>query len=189
MIQKKTNLDVLNQAGLIEEALASLGYSSERIEFSLNIQNLMNDIREKDPDIVFNLVETVNNTGRLSFIAPAALESWGLLNSRGSGTEAIFTTTDKLICKTILRSNQIGTPDWARTLTDLKPDKIYLTKPIAEDGSVGIDDNILLTGNQIKVIPKEKFAEEYVDGREFNISVIGGKAGFDGFASRGDVFQ
>lgn len=173
---KEDEMDVLNQAELIEKALSLLGYSSERMEFSLNILDLMNKIKAKHPDIVFNLVETVNNTGRLSFIAPAMLESIGLIFT-GSGTEAIFTTTDKVICKTILRSNKIETPDWAKDLFDLNPEKIYLTKPIAEDGSVGIDENLLLRGNQIKAIPKKSFAEAYIHGREFNISVIGGKAG------------
>src|ERR1035437_1193962 len=94
-------LDVLNQAELIEKALAKLGYSSERMEFNLNLQDLMHKIREKCPDIIFNLVETVNDTGRLSFIAPAMLESSGF-KFTGSGTESIFSTTDKVICKTIL---------------------------------------------------------------------------------------
>jgi D-alanine-D-alanine ligase len=173
---KEDELDVLNQAELIEKALTFLGYTYERMAFSLNIQDLMNNINEKQPDIVFNLVETVNNTGRLSFIAPAALESMGIKFS-GSGTEAIFTTTDKVICKTLLRTNRIETPDWAKVTSEIKPDKIYLTKPIAEDGSVGIEDNVLLPGNEIRTIPKGSFAEEYIHGREFNISVIGGKEG------------
>lgn len=173
---KEDELDVLNQAQLIEKALTSLGYTSERIEFSLNLEYLLNKIREKNPSVIFNLVETVNNTGRLSFIAPAVLESSGITFT-GSGTEAIFTTTDKVICKTILRSNRIDTPDWAKNSDEINPDKIYITKPIAEDGSVGIEDDILLEGNRINSIPQGSFAEEYIHGREFNISVIGGKAG------------
>ena len=173
---KEDELDVLNQAELIEKALSSLWYTSERMEFSMNIGNLVNNIRNKDPEIVFNLVETVNGTGRLSFIAPAMLESSGF-KFTGSGTEAIFTTTDKVICKTILRGNHIETPDWAKNLNDIDPEKMYITKPIAEDGSVGIEDDILLQGNRVKTILKDSFAEEYIHGREFNISVIGGKAG------------
>jgi D-alanine-D-alanine ligase len=173
---KEDELDVLNQAELIEKALSQIGYTSERMEFSLNLQDLRNKFRQQKPDIVFNLVETVNNTGQLSFIAPAMLESLGV-KFTGSGTEAIFTTTNKIICKTILSGNKIETPDWAKDLSELKPEKLYLTKPIAEDGSVGINDNDLFHGNQIRAIPKESFAEEYIHGREFNISVISGKAG------------
>jgi len=173
---KEDELDVLNQAELVEKALAMLGYSSERMEFSLDIQTQMNKIKDKKPEIVFNLVETVNNTGRLSFFAPAMLELAGV-KFTGSGTDAIYTTTDKIVCKTILRSASIETPGWAKVLSEIDPEKVYLTKPIAEDGSVGIEDNTLLQGNQIKAIPEECFAEEYIHGREFNISVIGGASG------------
>ena len=173
---KEDELDVLNQAELIERALCILGYSAERMEFDLNLQDLVDKIRQKNPFIVFNLVETVSDTGRLSFIAPAILESSNF-KFTGSGTEAIFTTTDKVICKTILRSNLIETPDWAKNSDEINPGKIYITKPIAEDGSVGIEDNILLPGNQIRSIPENYFAEEYIHGREFNISVLGGRGG------------
>lgn len=172
---KEDELDVLNQASLIENALIELGYSSERMEFSLNLQNLSKKIKEKNPQIVFNLVETVNGKGKLSFMAPAMLESSEFIFT-GSGTEAIFTTTDKVICKTILQNNQIKTPEWAKDLTDIDKGKVYLTKPIAEDGSVGIEDNVLLLGSQVKSIPKNCFAEEYIHGREFNISLIGGSS-------------
>lgn len=173
---KEDELDVLNQASLIENGLIELGYSSERMEFSLNLQNLSKKIKEKNPQIVFNLVETVNGKGKLSFMAPAMLESSEIIFT-GSGTEAIFTTTDKVICKTILQNNQIKTPEWAKDLTDIDKGKIYLTKPIAEDGSVGIEDNVLLLGSQVGSIPKDCFAEEYIHGREYNISLIGGSSG------------
>jgi D-alanine-D-alanine ligase len=173
---KEDELDVLNQAELAEKALTELGYTSERMEFSLNMDDLASKIEHKNPTVIFNLVETVNSLGRLSFMAPAMLESLGV-KFTGSGTEAIFTTTDKVLCKTILRFNRIKSPDWAVNLNEINPDKIYITKPIAEDGSVGIDDNMLLQGNEVITIPKESFVEEYIDGREFNISVIGGKSG------------
>ena len=168
---KEDERDVLDQAELIEQSLSQIGYSSERMDFHLNIPDLINRINSKNPSVIFNLVETVNNQGKLSFIAPAVLESFGLKHT-GSGTSAIYMTTDKIICKTILRNNGINTPDWAIKSEETDSKKTYLLKPVAEDGSVGIDDNILLKGDQLKNIPDDFFAEEYIDGREFNISVI-----------------
>jgi D-alanine-D-alanine ligase len=173
---KEDELDVLNQAELIENALIELGYSSERMDFDLNIRDLIYKLKIRDPAVVFNLVETVNNEGRLSFMALAILETYGF-KFTGSGTKAIFTTTDKIICKNILRNNQIETPGWAKTLNEIVPDKVYLTKPVSEDGSVGIEDHIVSKGNLIKAISKDSFAEEYIHGREFNISVLGGRSG------------
>src|SRR5665648_1263434 len=46
---------------------------------------------------------------------------------------------------------------------------------VAVDYQCGIDDALVVHGNEIKEIPKGYFAEEYIHGREFNISIIGGK--------------
>ena len=153
---KEDELDVLDQANLVENELPALGYDFSRIEFSLELQHFINEVKSKDPSIIFNLVETVNNQGKLSFIAPAVLDSLGYRYS-GSKTETIYTTTDKLLCKIILRNNNISTPDWAKNLSEIKLSKTYLLKPIAEDGSVGIEDDILLKGDQIREIPKHFF--------------------------------
>jgi D-alanine-D-alanine ligase len=91
----------------------------------------------------------------------------------GSGSESIFLTTYKVLCKKILRSNHLSTPSWAEKLDEINPSKTYLLKPVSEDGSVGIDDNTLIKGSAIKAIPVGFFAEEYIDGREFNVSIIG----------------
>ena len=170
---KEDELDVLNQAELIESTLKILGYSSQRIAFDLNSSILADTVANNKVSVVFNLVETINESGRLSFVAPALLELFRVPFT-GSGTEAIFTTTDKIICKTILSFNKIKTPHWAKNLADIDPEKYYITKPISEDGSVGIDDTLIVQGKAITNIPNGFFSEEYIHGREFNISVIGG---------------
>ena len=174
---KEDELDVLNQAVLIETALGQLGYSSQRIAFDLKNDNLANLIEDGDVSVVFNLVETINGSGRFSFIVPAILD---LLHApfTGSGAEAIYMTTDKILCKTILAFNKIETPSWAKSLSEVDPEIYYIIKPISEDGSLGIDDTLIIRGKEIKLIPEGYFAEEYINGREFNISIIGGKKGF-----------
>jgi len=171
---KEDELDVLNQALLIETALAELGYNSERVIFDLNTNNLADLIKNRNIAVVFNLVETINESGRLSFVAPGLLELFKVPFT-GSGAEAIFMTTEKIVCKTILSVNKMNTPSWAKYSSEVDPDKYYIVKPISEDGSVGIDDALILKGNEIKEIPEGYFAEEYIHGREFNISIIGGK--------------
>ena len=171
---KEDELDVLEQAELIENVLAEMGIHSQRAAFDLNNNTLQAKIQEQAVDMVFNLVETVNDSGKFSFVAPALLELYGIPFS-GSGAETIMLTTDKVLCKTLLRFHQIDTPDWSKGIEGLDPDKYYIVKPIAEDGSVGIDDAIIILGQKIEEIPNGFFAEEYIHGREFNISVIGGK--------------
>ena len=171
---KEDELDVLNQAIFIETALEKLGYSHERAVFDLNTSDLIATIKKSRASVVFNLVETINESGRLSFTAPALLELFNVPFS-GSDAAAIFTTTDKIVCKTILSFNKIDTPFWAKYLAEVDPERYYIVKPISEDGSVGIDDALVVRGNELTEIPKGYFAEEYIHGREFNISIIGGK--------------
>ena len=168
--------DVLDQAHLVKEALKELGYHSQRMEFNLNIPWLINGIRKIDPAFIFNLVETVDGRGKLSFMAPAILESRDIRFS-GSGSTAMFLTTDKVTTKKILRSEHIATPDWATTSEAIEPEKEYILKPISEDGSVGITDELIYMGNRIEHIPEDWFAEEFIQGREFNVSVLAGARG------------
>ena len=65
-----------------------------------------------------------------------------------------------------------------RFISDIDPEKYYIIKPISEDGSVGIDDALVVQGKGIIEIPNGYFAEQYIHGREFNISVIGGENDF-----------
>jgi D-alanine-D-alanine ligase len=169
-------LDVLSQAAFIEGALDKLDYSSKRIAFNLNSSCLLNIIEKENISVVFNLVETINESGRFSFVAPAILDLFKVPFT-GSGAEAIYLTTNKIVCKTLLIYNKIGTPLWAKNLAEVNPEIFYIIKPIAEDGSVGIDDSLIVRGDKITGIPEGSFAEEYIHGREFNISIIGGKEG------------
>ena len=173
---KEDELDVLNQAVLVETALAELGYNTERVIFDLNTNNLSDLLKNRNIALVFNLVETINESGRLSFVAPGMLELFKVPFT-GSGAEAIFMTTEKIVCKTILSVNKMNTPSWAKYISEIDPEKYYIVKPISEDGSVGIDDALILQGHEIKEIPEGYFAEEYIHGREFNISIIGAKEG------------
>jgi len=174
---KEDEMDVLNQAVMIETALLHLGFTSQRLAFSLKNNFLSDLIDLGNVSVVFNLVETINQSGRLSFVAPAILELLKVPFT-GSGAEAIYMTTDKVICKTVLSYNKIKTPLWATNIKDIDPEIFYIVKPISEDGSAGIDDAQVTRGNNIREIPKGYFAEEYIHGREFNISIIGGDKEF-----------
>jgi D-alanine-D-alanine ligase len=65
----------------------------------------------------------------------------------------------------------------------LKPGRRYIVKPIWEDGSLGITGDSVFEckpGLEEKFIGKDDahwFIEDFIDGREFNISVLAGKDG------------
>ncbi|PKP31982.1 MAG: D-alanine--D-alanine ligase [Bacteroidetes bacterium HGW-Bacteroidetes-16] len=178
-------LDVLEQACLVEETLEQLGIESERVLMDFNIQAAVAQITGLSPDFVVNLVEGVAQDARLIHWAPALLEHLKIPFT-GCGSESMYITSNKTLTKKLLLANGIPTPE---LVTDIQsgrfnPNKKYIAKPVWEDASVGISDANVLDGELAKINAflsenqnRTWFFEEFIKGREFNISVLGGKNG------------
>jgi len=178
-------LDVLTQVNLVAETLKELGYVTSEVQFSFQIEEAIEKIKAVDPAFVFNLVESINNKGELCYVGPAILNYLQIPYS-GVRLEGMFITTNKLLTKQILKSNGIPTSPWIEMneLDKIDPSVRYILKPKWEDGSLGLDYENVFYGNDTAYIEKLRnvdrnkfFIEQYIDGREFNISVIGGNHG------------
>jgi D-alanine-D-alanine ligase len=178
-------LDVMDEIEVVKETLQSLGYKTKELEFDLNLEKTKQELLRINPIFVFNIVETIENSGELHYIAPALLESLKIPFS-GVPSEHLVLTTNKVLTKEILRSNGINTAEWfnLKEIDRLNTNDRYILKPLKEDGSLGIDEDSVFYASDTKYIEKIKnispdgfFIEEYIDGREFNVSVLGGKNG------------
>ncbi len=175
--------DVLKQVEAVFDALKTIGFSVSAVGFDGNPMRIYEVLNKKKPLLVFNLVESVRGTGRLSYISAAIFE---LLNIKYTGcpAEAIMITTNKVMTKKILISSDIPTPKWITEYdenTDLHTK--YILKPVYEDGSVGLSRKSIVNcknTEEIKQIIKsiktetktDYFAEKYIEGREMNVSII-----------------
>ena len=178
-------VDVLSQRDLVKAACLDLGYNVECIESAEDPMGIATDIWSKSPDMVFNLVEAVWGKGELIYVLPAILNALRVPFT-GVSLEALFLTTNKLLTKNMLRSAGLSTPDHFTIyqLNDLDPEKRYIVKPIWEEGSIGIlNDPVFTTKNKdmitwIKSLcNRHYFVEEYIEGREINVSLLAGKNG------------
>lgn len=178
-------LDVLDQVELVYETLKELGYSVASLQLSFNIEFAISEIKKINPFFIFNLVESMDNKGELCFIAPAVLNYLKIPYS-GVRLEGMYITTNKLLTKKMLRNAGLPTADWIsmNETENIDPAKTYILKPLLEDGSLGLDYDNVFKGNDKEYIEKisklsrfQYFIEEYIDGREFNISVLGGNNG------------
>ena len=183
-------LDCLRQADTIAGALRQLGYDPVLIPFVLDLTQTIKALNSLRPEFVFNLVETVNGKGNFIHLAPVLLDHLNLPYT-GSGTDAIFLTSNKPLAKEIMQRAGIATPAWVASngvRTGVAPSNIYLLKASWEHASVGLDeksivilndttDIIALMNDRKKTIGGPCFAEAYIDGREFNIALIAGKTG------------
>ncbi len=69
-------LDVLEQARVVEEAFIEIGYTVSRDFFDLNLQRIRDLLVTMNPDIVFNLVEGVEGKAELIYFP---LPCWKVL--------------------------------------------------------------------------------------------------------------
>lgn len=181
------DLATLDMARDIANALKRLGYETRTLPFVSDLAVNRAQLADLKPDFVFNLVEAIFGKGALAFIAPALFEDIKI-PFVGSGSSAIFATTDKILSKQVLKSLNIATPAWATApdFSGVDEAKRYIVKNAREDASIGIDsDSVVQTRAAVIARAKraneerqgEWFAEEYVDGREFNVAVLDGEDG------------
>ncbi len=178
-------LDTMVQANLAAAALIELGFETVLLPFSLDIKSFIENLRALAPVFLFNLVESVDGKGNLSHLPPFLMEHLGIRYS-GCPAEAVYITTNKLLTKKLLRLSGVNTPGWVslHDIVNFKPGSEYIVKPVSEDASIGLEGDFLTKSEgpaELReiIIRKEKqsgkefFAEEFIDGREFNISILG----------------
>ncbi len=153
------------------------------------------------PLLVFNLVDAVNGDGRLAPFVPARLDALGLPYT-GCSASAWLETLSKISTKLKLAHAGLPTPSWSEDGSGLESEARVIVKPIWEHGSLGLDDASVLRGaDAARAIAErnlrwktEHFAESFLDGREFNLSLLDGPSGpsvlpiaeivFEGFSGR-----
>lgn len=177
-------LDVLTQVNYIEENLKKLDIDTYRKGITGNFMNEIEQLAGEKPGFVFNLVESINNKGELCYFVPALLNMHSIPYT-GNPLEAMFITTSKSLTNKILLQENISTPLSCSPSQHgmLKHGKKYIIKPVWEDGSQGITSDSVFTctaGYEKNFEQKNDshwIIQEYIDGREFNISVLWGENG------------
>jgi len=170
----------------IRGALEKAGHEVGSIAVDKDLTLTVRALRESKPDLVFNLAE--------SFDGKSALESnvAGLLNLldlryTGSSPAGLLLAGDKSISTKMLRANGVKTPDSATLFRGAieSVDKLHfplIVKPPQEDASLGISNKSVVKDvqelfQQLDSLHGEYaspiLVEEFVDGREFYVGVLG----------------
>jgi D-alanine-D-alanine ligase len=182
--------DVLTQVDFVSRGLAALGHEPVTVPASLDLSTVARTLAEMRPAIVFNLVETLSGKGNLIHIIPSLLDSLKIPYT-GAGTEAMFLTSNKLLAKRWLAAAGLPTPPWftpADAHEELRIEGAWLVKSVWEHASIGLDEDSVLFGADRKRLLARMdtcrealggacLAEAYIDGREFNLSLLAGADG------------
>lgn len=174
-------MDTLVQVDQVSEALKSLGLPVSILAMDLDLSAALAAIGAARPACVFNLVESLGGSGRLVHLAPSLLRVAGVPFT-GSGSDAIYLSSQKILAKRWMRLHGIPTPrsylPGDRTIEDVGT---WIVKSVWEHASFGMDDGCVVEGQSAARSRIEScrdqhggnwFAEEFVDGREFNVAVL-----------------
>ncbi|MBI5476529.1 MAG: ATP-grasp domain-containing protein [Ignavibacteriales bacterium] len=185
----------LSEVGVLEErtdianALQSVGYKSSIFNVDSNIMRLIDYLNNNRPDVIFNLCESVGNEAIHEMHVAGMYELMGIPYT-GAGPLALGIALNKVRVKEILLSNGLPTPRYQliespiKITLDENMNFPLIVKPAREDASVGISsDSVVYSLSDMKKRVRfifEQFnqpalVEEYIDGRELNVAILGNK--------------
>jgi D-alanine-D-alanine ligase len=181
--ERPDEIDTLLAAKAVAASLKRLGFKTDIVRLGLDLRPLSR-LAAKEPYAVFNLVEALTADVRMASVVPAVLERYGLTYT-GASFDALAATVSKLRVKHLLREADLPTPAWSERGDGLDADVPVLIKSVDEHASVGIDAMSVVPGRAAtgEILRREAqfggrfFAERYVCGREFNISLLEGPSG------------
>lgn len=146
--------------------------------FVPDVSAVKQQLQDANPDLVFNLVETVCGNDALSVVAVQLLEMLGIPYT-GCPMYAQVATADKMLMKQVLQAQGIPTPS-----AHFVPRASFILKARAEHASVGLDSACVrsfASADALAQAVAEKanatgrpwMAEQYIEGREFSCAFVG----------------
>lgn len=172
--------------GQLEESLHAHGDETFRAVVTDDIDPLIVQLRREAPDLVFNMAEAFAGKSALESNVAALLNLLGLRYT-GSSPSGLMVAGDKALTKKILSFHEIKTPQFATVFRGALDSVGNLTfpvivKPPQEDASLGITSKSVvhdikelfeaMHGLQ-KEFKSAVLVEQYVEGREFYVGVLG----------------
>lgn len=170
----------------LRAAIEACGHSVQMLPVDDEVAPLVQVLNAAVPDLVFNLAESFGGKSALESNVAALLNLLGLRYT-GSSPAGLLLAGDKSLTKKVLSFHGIRTPEFAtvfRGALDWAGDIAFplIVKPPQEDASLGIRSNSVVHDlrelfTRIDALQSEfqqpVLVEEFVDGREFYVGVLG----------------
>jgi D-alanine-D-alanine ligase len=186
LIGRKSSLSRLRD---VEAALRNSGYRVVVMELRTSWSTIARKVTKERVDLIFNLCEEFLGQTSMEMNIAAMLDFFRLPYT-GSPALILGLTQDKGTTKRILFSRGIPTPSYLVVSPGEKIGPLPLrfplmVKPVKEDGSLGITEKAFVGNRQALVRQVEEIhrlysqpalLEEYIEGRELNVSIIGNEA-------------
>ena len=177
----------------IADALRVRGHDVMLVGVRNDLQYLVRCLEEIRPDLVFNAVEAFHGDAGLEYMVPGILEAEGW-HYTGSPPLALLVSRNKAMSKKVLAYHGIRVPGFM-TCRPGEPLAIpptlrfpLIVKPLQSDASAGIaqasvvQDEAALADRVAMIherFDQPAIAEEFIDGRELYVSLIGNGTAVD----------
>ena len=167
-------------------ALSDSGHKVSLIGINDDLRELLDKLDDQRPDLVFNLCESFADNDVYEMHVTAVLAMLGQPFT-GTGPAGMALRQDKSVTKKLLKFHGVPYPNYATFDKDNlefagKMRFPLFVKPLHGDASLGIDATSLVT-EYSKLIERIGFiqtqlnvpalVEEYIEGREFYVSILG----------------
>ncbi len=174
-------------------ALMARGHEVLMVGVHADFKSLIERLDPFKPDMVFNCAEGFHDNPGLDYLFPALFEAAGYRYT-GSPPLALLTTRNKAMSKKVLAYHGIRVPGFSTYHLGERPERDpdlafpLIVKPLSEDASAGIAAASVVRDRaslaERVAFVHERFqqaaiAEEFVDGRELYVSIIGNGEGLE----------
>lgn len=172
----------------VARALESGGHQASIVTIRDDVTQMVATLKNERPDLVFNLVESFGDDILGGLIGVAGLLDLLEIPYTGGGPGELYLQEDKALSKKLLAFEQVLYPDFASFAPDAdfetggKLRMPLFVKPMRQEASLGIDERSLVRNTQEllervvhihKSIGDSALAEEFIEGREFYVGILG----------------
>jgi D-alanine-D-alanine ligase len=171
----------------VEEALKQNGHKVSLLGVHGDLGKLLAGLRRRKPDLIFNLMESFGDSLFGAVGVVGFLDLFGVPYT-GGGPGEFYIQEDKSLTKKLLAFDGVPCPDFAVFSRDSDLETggrlrmPLFVKPLRMDASIGIDAGSLVHSlgelvERVTLIHEKvkdsALVEEYVEGREFYVGVLG----------------
>jgi D-alanine-D-alanine ligase len=170
----------------IAKKLENVGFNAYTLNIRDSLELMLNNLRKEKPDVIFNFVEIYKENSRLEMNIAGLYELLGIPYT-GAPALSLANCQNKILAKRLLSSGGIRIPHFyivhaksSRYIHNLNYP--LLVKPAYEDASVGIENDSIVNDSKqlrsriehvLKYFQQPALIEEFIEGRELNVAVMG----------------
>ena len=174
---------VADMAQQAHDAVRMLGVGATLIPLQKSLLNFLGRVREINPDVLINLCEGYYGRPQWESNVAGIFELLGL-SFTGNAAKTLAFCQDKFKAKAVLRAAGLPTAPAQLMLTGDEPLELrfpVIVKPNSEDASLGIYPDSVVKDEEalrrqvrrcLDSYRQPVLVEAFIDGREFNVSVM-----------------